>query len=195
MIYPLQISGVIENYQYQNLASDPEPSALIQSGRDNFIHLNMKVSTTDVIGMMNKLEDIWLDIDKLHPFRAEFMDQQIQESYADYRIMYRIFTFLALLAISISTMGLLGMAVFTTETRIKEVSIRKVLGATERNLVMILSRSFMFMLLISAVIAIPLTYYIFSSHVLSEFKKRIAIGPMELIPGGTSNLSNWVCNN
>ncbi|WP_420316287.1 ABC transporter permease [Ekhidna sp.] len=180
---PVQVVGVIENYQYQNLASDPEPSALIHGSQENFQYINMVVSTPDVIGLMSKMEEIWTDIEKLHPFRAEFLKDQIQESYADYKVIFRIFTFLAILAIAISTMGLLGMAVFTTETRIKEVSIRKVLGATEQNLILILSRSFMIMLSISAFIAIPFTYIMFTEFLLSEFKERIDIGPMELLPG------------
>lgn len=180
---PLQVVGVIENYQYQNLASDPEPSALIHGGGDDFQYINMLVSSTDIIGMMNKMENIWTKIEKLHPFRAEFMDDQIQNSYVHYKVMFRIFTFLAILAIAISTMGLLGMAVFTTETRIKEVSIRKVLGASEKSLVMILSRSFMIMLFISALIAIPFTYFFFTEYILGEFKKQIEIGLVELLPG------------
>ncbi len=180
---PLQVTGVIENYQYQNLAEDPEPTALIQGGKDDLYNINMVISSTDIIGLMSKMEKIWTDVEKLHPFTANFMDDQIQSSYVHYKVMFRIFTFLAILAIAISTMGLLGMAVFTTETRIKEVSIRKVLGATEQNLIMILSRSFMIMLFISAIIAIPFTYFFFTEYILGEFKKRIDIGLMELLPG------------
>lgn len=179
----VQITGVIENYLYANLESSEEPTALIQAEEDNLMVINMKVSTQDVIGLMTKMEAIWTDIDKLHPFTAEFMDDQIQQSYIHYKVVFKIFTFLAILAITISTMGLLGMAVFTTETRIKEVSIRKVMGATERNLVFILSKSFMIMLLISASIAIPLTYFLFRDVILADFSKRIDIGPVELLPG------------
>ncbi|MEQ8627351.1 ABC transporter permease [Ekhidna sp.] len=180
---PLQVTGVIENYQYQNLAEDPEPTALIQGGKDDLYNINIVISSTDIIGLMSKMEEIWTDVEKVHPFTASFMDDQIQSSYAHYKVMFRIFTFLAILAIAISTMGLLGMAVFTTETRIKEVSIRKVLGASEQNLIMILSRSFMIMLFISAIIAIPFTYFFFTEYILGDFKKRIDIGLMELLPG------------
>lgn len=180
---PVQISGVIENYQYATITDEAEPTALLQGKSDDFTYINMVVSTTDVIGLMDRMEGIWTSIEKVHPFRAEFMDQQIQESYAEYKTMYRVFTFLAILAIAISTMGLLGMAVFTAETRIKEVSIRKVLGATEQNLIYILSKGFMLMLLVSAIIAIPFTYYFFDSLVLVDFAKRIEIGVFELLPG------------
>lgn len=180
---PVTVSGVIENYQYATLGTDPEPTALLQGNSDDFGYINMVISSSDIIGMMDRMEGIWTDIEKLHPFRAEFMDLQIQEAYSDYKIMYRVFTFLAILAISISTMGLLGMAVFTAETRIKEVSIRKVLGASEQNLVFILSKGFMIMLIVSALIAIPFTYYFFSAVVLADYVQRISIGYLELLPG------------
>lgn len=180
---PVQITGVIENYLYANLESDPGPTALIQGNKTNFQHINMRVASTDIIGTMAKMEAIWTQFEKLHPFQAEFMDQQIQESYSHYQTIFKIFTFLAILAISISTMGLLGMAVFTTETRIKEVSIRKVMGATEQNLIYVLSKSFMVMLLIAAGIAIPLTYVFFDTVILADFTKRINIGATELLPG------------
>ncbi|MEM7298245.1 MAG: FtsX-like permease family protein, partial [Bacteroidota bacterium] len=179
----VQVSGVIENYRYADLMSDTEPTALIQSNGENILNLNMVVSTSDPVSLMSKLEAIWTEVDKVHPFEASFLDQQVEGMYAHYASVFKIFGFLAFLAISISTMGLLGMAVFTTETRIKEISIRKVLGASEKNLVLVLSRSFVYMLLISGLIAIPFTYFVFSSFVLEEFTQRIPIGFMELAPG------------
>jgi putative ABC transport system permease protein len=179
----VQVVGVIENYQYTNLEGSNHPSALIPGGEDGFQYINLKVNTTDIIALLDKIEAVWSSVDEVHPFEAYFMNDMIQESYDFLEVIYRIFTFLAVLAISISTMGLLGIAVFTTETKIKEISIRKVMGATERNLIVLLSRSFLLMLIISAVIAIPFTYYFFTSLVLADFKDRIAIGILELTPG------------
>lgn len=180
---PVEIVGVIENYQYTNISDEMEPSAFIHGGRDNFYLLNLVVKTNDMIEFMGKLESIWNQFDKVHPFRARFFDQQIEDSYADNKAVFRVFTFLAILAISISSMGLLGMAVFTAETRSKEVSVRKVLGATEKNLIFLLSKSFFAMLGISAIIAIPFAYYFFEALVLEDFANRITIGPVELLSG------------
>ncbi len=179
----VRICGVIENYQYVNITEDPEPTALLQGGDDDIQYINLLVSSSNVLGLMTKIEDVWSSMEKVRPFNPEFMDEQIRQSYAHYETMYKIFGFLSFVAISISIMGLLGMAVFTTETRIKEISIRKVLGASEKNVVLVLSKSFIYMSLISALIAIPSTYLVFSSLVLEEFTERISIGFMELAPG------------
>lgn len=76
--------------------------------------------------------------------------------------------FLAMLAICISSMGLLGMVVFTTETRLKEISIRKVLGASEGILIYLLGRGFLLLLIISAIIALPITYLFFDLMLFPE---------------------------
>jgi ABC-type antimicrobial peptide transport system permease subunit len=73
--------------------------------------------------------------------------------------MIKVIGFLAFLAISIASMGLFGMVVFTTETRLKEISIRKVLGASEEKLVYLLSKGFLFLLCLAALIALPLLIF------------------------------------
>lgn len=179
----VEIVGVIKDYQYNTIEGERGPTALIHGGSDDFRHINLNVNTDDVIGLMSKLENIWSKVDGVHPFEAVFFEDRIQEAYSDYNIMYKIFTFLAFLAISIASMGLLGMAVFTTETRMKEISVRKVMGASERNLVFLLSKGFMWMLVISAAIAIPGTYLLFDSVILVNYVNRIPIGPLELLSG------------
>lgn len=179
----LKIVGVVRDFQYHTIAGEKKPCGFIQGTSDQFEFLNLVVRTDDAIAMMDKLEGIWTQVDQLHPFEAVFYDDQIQEAYKDQAVLFKIFGFLAFLAISIASMGLLGMAVFTTETRIKEISIRKVMGASEKNLIYILSRGFMAMLLMAAAIAIPLSYLFFDSVVLADYINRISIGPIELLSG------------
>lgn len=179
----LEIVGVVKEFQYAKIQDKPEPTALIQGIPDDYQHLNLVVKTTDVVALMGKLESIWTGIDTVHPFEAVFYDEMIQEAYDDQAVLFKIFGFLAFLAISIASMGLLGMAVFTTETRQKEISVRKVLGASDKNLMLILSKGFIVMLVISACIAMPLSYLFFTEMVMADFVNRITIGPVELLSG------------
>lgn len=181
--YTLEVSGVMKDYQYTDLQNELGATAFIQRFEDRVYYMNLLINTSDIIGLMDKLEGAWRTVDPVHSFKAEFYEVQVQESYADYKTMFRLFTFLALIAISICSLGLLGIVVFTTETRIKEISVRKVLGATDKNLIYLLSRSFIAMLLVSALIAIPFSYYLFDEYVLVDFRERISIGVMELLPG------------
>ncbi len=179
----LEIAGVIEEFQYAKIESRRRPTVFFQGSNDSYSYLNLVVKTDDIFSFMEELEAVWKEIDAVHPFSAEFYDDRIRESYAEYVIMFKVFGFLAFLAISIASMGLLGMAVFTTETRIKEISVRKVMGATEKHLVYILSRGFVFMLITAAFIAMPLTYLFFTSIVMADNANRITIGAFELLSG------------
>ncbi|WP_462251874.1 ABC transporter permease [Ekhidna sp.] len=179
----LEIVGVVKEFQYIKIHSESEPVAMIQGAPDEFMHLNLVVQSNDIVGFMDKLEAIWSSVDKVHSFDAQFYDELIQEAYDDQATLFKLFGFLAFLAISIASMGLLGMAVFTTETRQKEISVRKVLGATKQQLMIILSKGFVCMLLVAAAIAMPLSYLFFTEMVMVDFVNRITIGPVELLSG------------
>lgn len=178
----LEITGVVRDFHHGKVSDDLAPFAFIQATDDIYV-LNLLVRTADMIGLMGKLEAIWKKNDPVHPFQAEFYDDQIQQAYSDYSTYFKVIGFLAFLAISIATLGLLGMAVFTTETRLKEISIRKVLGATEQNLIYLLSRGFIMMLLVASAIAVPATYLLFENFLLTDFAYRISLGFIELFSG------------
>ena len=133
----------------------------------------------------NILEDSYKEVDLVHPFEATFYDNKIAETYQQYKATYTVISFLAFLAISISTLGLLGMAAFATESRMKEISIRNVLGARVRNLMLLLSRDFLVMIVLAGLVAIPVTLYIVENMVLNEFLYRAEIGPIEILSGFT----------
>ena len=97
--------------------------------------------------------------------------------------MIKIVGFIAFLAICIASLGLFGMVVFTTETKLKEISIRKVLGASETGLVYLLCKGFLLLLTISALIALPVTYLFFDQVVLTQFPYHPSISLTEMLGG------------
>ncbi|MCB0631614.1 MAG: ABC transporter permease, partial [Lewinella sp.] len=179
---PVQIIGVVRDFHYgtvydpiRNFAFRQDPAAM------NI--LNLRIATSDVAVTMDRLRAIWKQIDPVHTFEARFYEESIQETYSEYTSMMKIIGFLAVLAISIASFGLLGMVVFTTETRLKEISIRKIFGATERSLVMLLSRGFMVLLLIAGLIAVPLTLYLFDQVVFAGIAFRAPTDIFQLMLG------------
>ncbi len=97
--------------------------------------------------------------------------------------MVKIVGVLAFLAITIAALGLLGMVMFTTETRLKEISIRKVMGASENSLVYLLGRGFLLLLVISSVIAVPLTILLFNNVILSDVAYHADISIIDTLSG------------
>ncbi len=186
----LAIVGVMKDFHYGKLDSNIEPvvltyltpdAFLTSDGRDGLV--NVRVNTSNPIETMAKIEAVWKSLDPVHPFEGQFYDDAIEEAYNELSAMIKVIGFLSFIAISIASLGLLGMVVFTTETRLKEISIRKVLGATSGNLVLLLSRGFVMLLAISALIALPITYIFFENVVLTNFPFHNPVGIGELFAG------------
>lgn len=180
----LKIQGVVRDFVSMSLdAEAPQPFGFLHGTDGGNVILGVKIATTDLLGTITKLESSYKKLDPVHPFEATFYDDQIAKTYEDSKVTYTIVFFLAFLAVSISTLGLLGMAVFTIETRMKEVCIRKVLGAEIRDLVLLLSRSFLVMTFVAAGIATPLALYIVNERILNSFLHRSGTGVVEIFSG------------
>jgi ABC-type antimicrobial peptide transport system permease subunit len=183
---PTRVIGVVKDFHYSRLNSPIRCFAFRYYGNlapDWGGVLNLKVQSNDLKAMMEKLEGTWKKFDKVHPFYAKFYDDKIRESYDQLSGIVHVIGFMAFLAISIASLGLLGMVVFTTETRIKEISIRKVLGATISNLLYMMSKGFIFLLLISAIIAIPCTFLLFDRVIFGSTAYRAPFGFTDLFGG------------
>lgn len=178
----LRIVGVVRDFHYGKIEQEIEPFGFRHNSEQYYV-MNLKVNTTDLLGTMDKIEAAWVEVDDVHDFEAQFYEERIERAYANFSILFTVVAFLAFLTISIAAMGLLGMSVYTAETRLKEISIRKVLGATERSLVKLLAKNFMWLLCIAALIAMPLTYFVFDTIILTDMANRISIGILEMITG------------
>jgi ABC-type antimicrobial peptide transport system permease subunit len=154
---------------------------LTRDGRDGLV--NVRLNTNDPVATLTKIREVWKSVDPVHPFEAQFYQDAIEEAYKELSAMIKVIGFLSFIAISIASLGLLGMVVFTTETRLKEIGIRKVLGATAGNLVIMLSRGFAFLLAVSALVALPVTYFFFEKVVLTKYPYHNPVGVTELLGG------------
>lgn len=180
----LTIVGVLKDFHYGTMENKIESMMFRYSKSEPRGYLNLQIASTDLENTMAKIETAWKRFDHVHPLNARFYDQQIESAYADFSMMVKTIGFLAFLAICIASLGLFGMVVFTTETKLKEISIRKVLGASEPGLVYLLCRGFISLLGIAALIALPATYLLFDKILLTRFVYHQPIGLAELL-GGT----------
>ncbi|WP_377764967.1 ABC transporter permease [Croceitalea marina] len=181
----LQIQGVVKDFISIALTKEIfESFAFVQANEaSQYKSLNVKISSANLQSTLAKLEVEYRKHDAIHPFEAHFYDDQIAKVYEREKTTFTIVSFLAFLAISISTLGLLGMAVYTLESRKKEISIRKVLGAKLQNLFLLLSREFLIIVLVSSAIVIPVALYIVDSMVLNDFIHRIEIKVSDSLSG------------
>ncbi|SIN92095.1 ABC transporter permease [Chitinophaga niabensis] len=179
----LTIVGVIQDFHYGKVENLIGPVAFTFWTPEDRAIISAKIQSADMPATVAKIESAWKKIDRVHPFMAEFYDEEIADAYSEFSTMIKIIGFLSFLAISIASMGLFGMVVFTTETRLKEIGIRKVMGAGIGNLIYLLSRSFLFLLSISAIIALPATYLFFRIFVLPHYPYHTPVQITELFAG------------
>ncbi|MBT1702752.1 ABC transporter permease [Fulvivirgaceae bacterium PWU20] len=179
----LRIIGVIKNFEYGKVNNNSGKEVIIRYLKEKPRHLNVKILSADWPATYAELEAIWKKIDPVHPFEAKFYDDQIEEAFNGLKAAMKLGGFLAVLVICIASVGLLGMVIFTTETRLKEISIRKVMGASERGLLYLLSKSFLTLLLIAASIALPLIYFFFQQVLFPEIANHAPLNLSELFVG------------
>ena len=174
------IIGVIEDFHYERI-NYPIESFGFRYDPSKFEVLNVRVESADILATMNKIESAWKKVDPIHPVQAKFYQERIENAYAKLSWIVRIVAFIAFLAISIASLGMLGMVVFVTETRTKEISVRKVLGASFSNLITLMSKSFIWLLVVSTAIAIPAGYYIMDKVI---FGKLVYRAPISIVDAG-----------
>jgi ABC-type antimicrobial peptide transport system permease subunit len=179
----IRIVGVMKDFHYGRVDNLIGPVAFLFWTPEDRAIINAKIQSADMLATRAKIESAWKKIDRVHPFQAKFFDEEIEEAYSEFSTLIKIIGFLSFLAISIASMGLFGMVVFTTATRLKEISIRKVMGASSGNLIYLLSRSFLVQLSISALIALPVTYLFFENVVLTNFPYHTPVQIVELFIG------------
>ena len=178
----LAIVGVIKDFHYGTLENKIEP-VMFRYSAEPGSYLNVKIVSKDLPGTMASIKTAWKKVDKVHELDAKFYDEQIEEAYAQFSLIIKVIGFIAFLAICIASLGLFGMVVFTTETKLKEISIRKVLGASETGLVYLLCKGFLILLVISTLIALPTTYLFFDKVVLTQFPYHKSISLFEMLGG------------
>ncbi len=120
-----------------------------------FIRVNPQASLSEAIP---KIENTWRELAPTHPFMYSFVDDEYALKFKEEERISSLATFFSILAILISTLGLYGLAAFVTEQRIKEVGIRKILGASLKNLWKLLSSDFVILIGIASAIAVPISY-------------------------------------
>lgn len=172
----LQIIGVVKNFHFMSLR-EPIYSFFFRYNPAEFRYANMTIASADVDATLKEMESVWNKLSPDAAFEAKFFDQEIADSYDSYLVMLKIVGFLGVLAISISCLGLLGMVVYTTEGKTKEVGIRKVMGASAVNITYLLSKDYLKLMLIAVAIAAPITWWFFGEMLsrLQHYSVRVGI--------------------
>jgi putative ABC transport system permease protein len=170
-----KIAGVLKDFNYQSLHDQISPFMLVyKHNRFDFNHLIVKAKAMRYSTLLDKMETLWKERVFMAPFEFSFLSDNVQKMYEAEVIMSRIINSFTLMAILISCMGLFGLAAFNAEQRTKEISIRKVMGATIPRIVRLLSVDFLRLICVAFLLAVPLTWLIMDKW-LTVFAYHVTI--------------------
>ena len=158
----LTIAGVVKDFVYNNVYADPEPMLFLPMNRDNGIMTIKTKAGIDLPNAIQQIEKVIVKNNPGFPFDYKFLDDSFNTKFQAELFVQRLSSVFAIMSIIISCLGLFGLAAFATEQRAKEISIRKVLGASVSGLIQMLNREFVILVAISCIIAFPIAWIIMS---------------------------------
>jgi putative ABC transport system permease protein len=179
---PLEIIGVVKDYHHTSLQRAIDP--IIFYPQTSSAYITIKLAGDKIQDNIAVLEKLYKANFTGNPFEYFFVDENYNKSYETEQQYGNIFTSAAIWAVLIACLGLFGLATYTVETRVKEIGVRKVLGASITSIVSLLSKDFLFLVLMAFIIAAPIAWY-FMEKWLQDFAYHITISwPVFLIAGG-----------
>jgi putative ABC transport system permease protein len=180
------IIGVVKDFNFKPAQKQIEPMIIFIDAA-NFYEISVKLSPGNLIDQVKAVESVYKKFNPDWPFEYSFLNDDLDKLYRDEQRIGKIFKYFSILSLFISCLGLLGMVMFVTEQRAKEVALRKIMGASEIHLIWLLSGEFVLLIIIAFVIATPAMYY-GSSLWLNSFVYRINPGVLLFLSAGVISL-------
>ncbi len=166
------VVGIVKDYHFSSLREEVEP--LVIATAFGGAQVAVKAQAGRLPEVIAAAEQTWTDLAPAYPFNYRFLDEQLDRLYQSETRQGRLFGFFAAIAIFIACLGMFGLAAYAASLRVKEIGIRKVVGATVADIVFLLSKDFLKLVVIAIIIAAPVAWY-FMRDWLSAFAYRIEI--------------------
>lgn len=170
----IPLVGVIKDFHNESLKSEIRPSVISFNPNASKFAL-VRLTGTEVKETLAQITEKWDAMATGRPMQYKFLDEAYNGQYIVEQRLGEMFLFFSGLAIFIAILGIVGLSTFTIEQRIKEISLRRVLGANYREIFQLFARSYVGMILLGFMVAAPVVYY-FTSDWLSQFVYRIQPG-------------------
>jgi putative ABC transport system permease protein len=179
----LVVKGVVKDFNFRPLSYQIGPVAF-RFNRSELAYASLKIVPSQKDAIVSSIESIWKKLDPIHPLEWKMMEEEIDEAYEQggFFDVLNIVGYISFLAISLACLGMLGMAMYATQTRLKEIGVRKVLGATSEQLTIMLSRSFLVLMALASLIGIPAGYFL-GELFLSQYAYKIEITALLILSG------------
>lgn len=168
-----RVIGVVKDFHFESMKSKIDAICMFLKTSSGNVSFKLD-KNTELAGTIKQIEKKWSQMAPGQPFTYEFMDESFDNVYKNEQRIGKISLAFAILTILVACLGLFGLVTFVAEQRIKEIGIRKVLGASVMSILQLLSKDFLKLIIISIVMATPIAYY-FMQKWLQDFEYRINI--------------------
>lgn len=172
--YTGRIVGVVEDFNFKSLHQTISP-LIIQMLPDEFNYLIVKLTPENMQEQLSRIQKIWKQFDPLYDFEYSFLDSEFESNYRQDKKAGSILLLFSGLSVLIACMGLFGLTSFAVQTRVKEIGIRKVMGAGISGIVALFSKEFVQLILVSFLISVPATIWLMNTW-LQSFAYKTEIG-------------------
>lgn len=178
-LYPAKVIGVVTDINFESLHREVRPMIYTKLEGAGWL-MAIRLQNENISEAINHIKNLWNEFAPNEPFIYSFLNSDLEQLYTEEERTSKIFTIFSILAILIASLGLFGMASFTAEKKTKEIGIRKVLGATEHSIFMMLSKQVIILVIFAAIIAWPIAWFVMKGW-LENFANRIVICPWVFI--------------
>jgi len=180
-----EIIGVVKDYLYGDMYDTSDPVLFINNPSfARYMYIKTKAGTS-IKQVVSRIEEVMKTNNPAFPFEYKFVDEEFDAKFKSEQLVGQLSQIFALLAICISCLGLFGLAAYTAEQRSKEIGVRKVLGASVRSIVKLLSKDFLKLVCIAILLAAPLAWILMDNW-LQKFAYRIEINWMVFVIAGSA---------
>ncbi|MFC2096864.1 ABC transporter permease [Bacteroidota bacterium] len=170
-----EVIGVIKDFHFLSMHQAIEP-LIIRADQPNQPNLIIRLANKNKTESINKIKNLWKEFDPVYPFDHSFMDDDYESLYTAENQLSKILTWFTIITLIIACLGLFGLSAYMSEKRNKEIGIRKVNGATESLIIILLSKEFSKWVLLSIPIAFPLSWLVMNKWLQNfEYKVNISI--------------------
>ena len=173
-----KIVGIVKDFNVRSLKSEINPTAFFhyketQWKRFNLYNMMIKLNPEDIDGTVKRLKKYWQNkVEPGYPFDAYFVDKQFAKTFKTYQKQQTLFTILNAMVLIVALLGLFALSSLMIEQKLKDVAIRKTLGASDGTLIVGLTKQFLWITLIAVLISMPISYYLMNEW-LKDFAYRI----------------------
>ena len=187
---PQEVIGVAKDFHLSSLRQNIMPYMFFNYNQYNFRPdriVLIRYNTSDIQGLISKIENRWNSLAEATPFSTTFYDEQVKMQYEQEQRMASLFSVFTALSITIAVIGLVGLVSYSAEQRKKEIGIRKVFGASLSRIYIMMNTQYVRLLFISLLIATPLAWWLMQQW-LNSFAYRVTVNPLVFVISGMAEL-------